>query len=210
MSNGRRIDRVIRTAMMIATVAIGAPAAARDDGHEHSPHHRHGAHEHGIAEVTIAVDGAVVEIEFESPAMNLLGFEHRPRTDAQRESLEAAIAALRRGDGLVAFEPAGVRCVQRRAVVLSSLLDEAEDEDQPREGGLAGSHADHDVRDHEHADVFVAWRFECDGAAVAGIDLRGIFGRFPATGRLRVQAVTGQGQTARELTAASSRLRWSP
>ncbi len=191
--------------MMVAAVGFGAPSAAWDGDHHH---HGHGAHEHGIAVVTIAVDGPVVEIEFESPAMNLIGFEHRPRTDAQRESFDAAVAALRRGDGLVSFEPAEARCVQLRAVVLSSLLDN--EEDQHHDHGHGGSHPDHDAGDHDHADVFVAWRFECAGAAVTGIELRGIFSRFPATERLRVQAVTGQGQTAREMTAASSRLRWSP
>ncbi len=207
---------MIRTAIWTAALAAGiglaaSSVAAREAGHGHPhPHHGHGAHEHGVAGVTIAVDGAVVEIELESPAMNLVGFEHRPRTDAELESLDAAVAALRRGDGLVAFEPAGARCVRQRAVVLSSLLVDDDDEDGHHHGGQDGSHPDHDGEAHDHADIFVAWRFECAGAAVTGIDLRGVFSRFPATERLRVQAVTGQGQTARELTRSSSRLRWSP
>lgn len=207
MSNGQWSARGICAAMMVAVAGFGAPAAARDADHHH---HGHDAHEHGVAVVTIAVDGPVVEIEFESPAMNLVGFEHRPRTDAQRESLDATIAALRDGGRLVAFEPAGARCIQQRAVVLSSLLDDDEDEGGHHDDGYDESHPDHDAADHDHADIFVAWRFECAGVAVSGIDLRGVFSRFPATERLRVQAVTNQGQTARELAATSSRLRWSP
>ncbi|MGB1290473.1 MAG: ZrgA family zinc uptake protein, partial [Porticoccaceae bacterium] len=35
------------------------------------------AHVHGLSQLTIAVEGETVELEFSSPAMNLVGFEHR-------------------------------------------------------------------------------------------------------------------------------------
>lgn len=185
-------------AAVVLALGVAATAAAHDGKHGHHGH-GHGAHEHGVAELTIAVDGALLQIELETPAMNLIGFEHRPRTDAQREALDSAVETLRDGALLFAFEPAGARCAQRRATVLSSLLADDEDDEAHHEDGH-----DHD----DHADIFAAWGFECAGAALAGIDLRGLFSRFPGTERLRVQAVTGQGQTARELTPASSRFRW--
>jgi Protein of unknown function (DUF2796) len=38
----------------------------------------HGAHEHGVAELNLALDGKELWIEFSSPAVNLVGFEHTP------------------------------------------------------------------------------------------------------------------------------------
>lgn len=196
-----------RTRVPAAAVAIAlgiTTVAAHDDGHGR---HGHGAHEHGVAALTIVVDGAILQIELESPSMNLIGFEHRPRTGTQREALGSAVEALRDGPRLFSFGPAGARCVQQRATVLSTLLDDDEDDEAHHEGGHGHDDA-HDRDPDDHADIFAAWRFECAGAGLAEIDMRGLFSRFPGTERLRVQAVTGQGQTARELTPASSRLRW--
>jgi len=34
------------------------------------------AHEHGKAELTLAIEGKLVEVSVHSPAVNLVGFEH--------------------------------------------------------------------------------------------------------------------------------------
>ena len=39
--------------------------------------HAEEAHIHGLATLTLALEGNSLEIEFESPAANLVGFEHR-------------------------------------------------------------------------------------------------------------------------------------
>jgi len=41
---------------------------------------QHNAHTHGVANLTLVSDSGTLEIAFDSPAVNLLGFEHRPRT----------------------------------------------------------------------------------------------------------------------------------
>lgn len=43
-----------------------------------------GAHVHGIGELNVAIDGEALLVELISPAMDLVGFEHAPRTEAQR------------------------------------------------------------------------------------------------------------------------------
>ena len=42
-----------------------------------------GAHQHGHAELQLAIEGERVDLIFTSPAYNLLGFEHRARTGEQ-------------------------------------------------------------------------------------------------------------------------------
>lgn len=51
-----------------------------------------GAHQHGHAELSFAVDGNKVEVMFASPAYNLVGFEHEARTESQTQALEGANA----------------------------------------------------------------------------------------------------------------------
>ena len=38
------------------------------------------AHVHGMSDLTIAVEGGEIEIEFESPAMNIVGFEYKAQS----------------------------------------------------------------------------------------------------------------------------------
>lgn len=52
------------------------------------------AHQHGQAELQLAMDGQLVELMALSPAHNLLGFEHEPRTEAEQEAVESALTWL--------------------------------------------------------------------------------------------------------------------
>lgn len=177
-------------AMLVWTAA----AVAHEDSHGHG----HGVHEHGVSDMTLVVEGRLVEMELESPAANLIGFEHRPRDAKQQAMLDRAVESLNDGATLFGFDPAAADCRQVRVILLSSLLHEDDEDD----------HHDHHGHDHDHADIFAAWRFECAGGALRGIDLGSLFNRFPGIERVRVQVATDSGQTARDLTAGSSRLRW--
>jgi hypothetical protein len=43
-----------------------------------------GAHQHGHAELQLAIEGNQIDLTFTSPAYNLLGFEHRAPTEEQK------------------------------------------------------------------------------------------------------------------------------
>jgi len=68
------------------------------------------AHVHGSAEIKIAMEGLKGEVEFESPADGVIGFESEPKTAAQKQVVTAALDTLRkRGSELVIF-PASSAC----------------------------------------------------------------------------------------------------
>ncbi len=46
------------------------------------------AHEHGSATISIAYDKNAAEIELESPADSVLGFEHAPKSDKEKKVFE--------------------------------------------------------------------------------------------------------------------------
>lgn len=65
------------TAILLACTFtfLAHPVAASDNP---------GAHQHGHAELQLAIEGDRIDLIFSSPAYNLLGFEHRARTDHQQ------------------------------------------------------------------------------------------------------------------------------
>lgn len=65
----------------------------------------HGAHEHGKAKLDMAIDGKTINLQFESPAISFYGFEHEPKTDKQRKTVEAAVEKLKAGlSKMIVFE----------------------------------------------------------------------------------------------------------
>lgn len=53
-------------------------------------HREHKAHSHGSAELSIAFDSLVGQLEFKSPAESIVGFEHQPKTDKDKQKLTTA------------------------------------------------------------------------------------------------------------------------
>jgi hypothetical protein len=65
-----------------------------------------GAHEHGVARVNLAVDGASATVEFTAPAAEIYGFERAPRTEEEEARRRAGIEAVRTRMGeALQFEP---------------------------------------------------------------------------------------------------------
>lgn len=98
---------------LTAPVAGAAQANAAED-HDHDHHHDHefdqrGAHEHGKVRLNVALDGNDLLIEMDAPADNVIGFEHAPKTDAQKATLRDKSAWLNAGTNLFTF-PAAAAC----------------------------------------------------------------------------------------------------
>ena len=63
------------------------------------------AHVHGQIKLDVVIDGPTVVIEMESPLDNFVGFERAPRTDAEQQTVDSAIAQLRAADQLFKIDP---------------------------------------------------------------------------------------------------------
>ncbi len=180
--NARRLGRML----LLPALVLGCGAAQA-----------HGAHEHGVAQMDVAQDGALLQIELSTPATNVVGFEHRPRDEREHGLLREAVAALEQGNALLSLStPAG--CTLRDARILSSLLSDEDEHDEDDQH--AHDHHDHDHDDH--VDMFIAWRFDCAApAALREMNAQALFARFSAMETVRVQAVLPRGQAAGTLTA---------
>ena len=72
---------------MVSALLAGAAFAASEGGHrEHDPH------EHGHGALDIVLEGEDLVAELRIPAVNVVGFEHAPRDDAELETVRNAIA----------------------------------------------------------------------------------------------------------------------
>ncbi len=117
---------------------------------------QHGSHEHGAALLNVALDGPDLVLEFISPAINIVGFEHAPSTNEQMELVEAAVTQLSDGEAL--FEvSARAKCQLTNTEVESELAEEGEhseeDEHSTEHEAEEGEYSEEDEHSIEHEEV---------------------------------------------------------
>lgn len=184
----------------LSLLLAGAVVPVLADEHRH-----HGAHEHGVGTLNIAQEGSGLQIELESPAVNIVGFEHAPNSEEEHEALESALKKLK--DGVAFFvlsEEAGCRLV---SADVETPLAGHDDHDHDEE-----DHHDHEGEEHEHesahADIDAAWQFTCEHPEMLnGVNVH-LFDAFPKTQRLNVQYITEKQQGAASLDASHREVRF--
>lgn len=158
------------------------------------------AHVHGEAELMLAIEGLQIELQFISPAANILGFEHAPSTAAQTTQIQHAATMLSQANML--FEFTGSSCHTLSQSVEMPFLETSTK-------STGHDHASHDkTHNHpEHAEVVASYVFTCDSNAPNSLSTT-ILELFPAIESLNVQWLTETKQGAQELTATQTQLEW--
>ena len=180
-----------KTALLGACLlAVSTWAHAEDADFE-----EHGAHVHGVAQLSVAQDGDTLEMEFVSPAMNIVGFEHPATANAELDAMASALATLR-DPGLVFELPAAAGCTPQSVEVGS---DTGHDEH-----AHAGEHdvqeAAHHGEEGGHSDIVGHYRFLCADMQRLDHIRVSVFKLFPGTRVIQVQSATERGQRETELT----------
>ena len=164
--------RPLLLALLIAAPALAAPA-----------------HQHGVAALDVGVEPGRVTLELDTPLDNLMGFEHAPRSDAERERAEAVVRKLKAADGLFRIDSAA-GCTLAKVTLVSPVL------------GLGG-----EVPDKEgHADLQGRFEFACKAGNKAGFVEVGLFDAFASLKRIDLQVVTPRGQLKATLVKPASRV----
>jgi hypothetical protein len=195
--------RRLLLALPFALLPLAVAHAADEHDHEHGSL---GAHEHGVGRLNAALDGKTLELELESPAMNLVGFEHVATSDADKAKVAASRAQLEQPLALFNL-PKAAGCVVENQELESPLFgdkpdaDDDHDEDAKDEDG----HEHH----HDHSEIHAHYQFTCaTPAALKSLDLANIFTRFPATQKIQVQLIGPSGQQGVEVTAKAAALKF--
>lgn len=167
-------------APLLASCALAAQA---------QPQH---AHVHGLLKLDVAVDVQKLTIAIDSPLDNIVGFERAPRTDAERKTVQQAVAQLRAADKLFTIDPAA-GCKLGQVDLDAPTLGLG----QARPGEPAS-----------HADLEGSFTFECASAVQARFIDVGLFAGFRNARQIDVQIVTPEGQYQRTLKRPAGRLAW--
>jgi len=142
------------------------------------------AHQHGVANLAIAVDGAQLSITLEAPLDGFLGFERPPRNDAERRAAADVLKRLR--DGATMFRPdAAAQCELTGTQIKAPVL----------EPGAKPASKD------GHADIAASYEFKCAQAQHLRVLDIGLAEAFKRIRRIDVQVAGAKGQ--RKLTLRS-------
>lgn len=195
--------RRLLLALPFAMLPLAVAHAADEHDHEHGSL---GAHEHGVGRLNAALDGQTLSLELESPAMNLVGFEHVATSDADKAKVAATRAQLEKPLALFNL-PKAAGCVVENQELESPLfgdepdVDDDHDEDAKDEDG----HEHH----HDHSEIHAHYQFTCATPdALKTLDLTNIFTSFPATQKIQVQLIGPSGQQGVEVTAKAAALKF--
>lgn len=214
MEQGCSISRLGRTGRTRLVQGLGlgllagflaAPVAAPVGAAERE----HGAHEHGVGQLNVAIEGDEVEIELIAPGADIVGFEHEAETEADKAAVAEAAALLADGPAIFVF-PDGAACALEEAEVESALLEGEhahEEHADEKHSDEEHAHEEHAGEEGEsHSEFHAHYHFECGNpGALDHIEVR-YFEHFPNAEELDVQTITDDGQGAQELTAEAARL----
>jgi hypothetical protein len=179
------------------------PLAVAHAGDEHDHEHGSlGAHEHGVGRLNTALDGKTLALELQSPAMNLVGFEHAATSDADKAKVAAARALLEQPLALFNL-PKAAGCVVENQELESPLFADTPDADDDHDKDAKDEHH------HDHSEIHAHYQFTCATPdALKTLDLANIFNSFPATQKIQVQLIGPSGQQGVDVTAKAAALKF--
>ena len=177
-------------------------------------------HEHGVGQLSIAIEGNEVEIELVVPGADAVGFEHAARTDSERKAIVAAAEKLKEAKRLIRLT-SGAHCRVEKTEVGSALLESDKDEHDHGHDHKHEKHAkqnEHKHNEHKehdkhadgeiHSEFTAYYHFHCDHPEkLTGAQVE-FFKAFPSAHELVARWITAKGQGVTELTAKATRLKF--
>ena len=114
---------------------------------QHGEHREHMAHEHGHGTLDIVIEGEELVMELRIPGVNVVGFEHAPRDDAEREAVRQALVPFGDAESLFVL-PAEAECEVEEAK--AEIMDMTHEDDHGDHGHEADEHEEHEEHgEHE-------------------------------------------------------------
>lgn len=176
--------------IFLLSISVVSQVAHADSSQEKTK--QLGVHEHGLAELTIAIEGNVLEMQFESPAINLIGFEHKANTDKDIEVVESTVSLLSEPRHLFSFE--GDQCsLIKKSVDASAILNVNFDHEE--------EHAHEDEHEEEHNEIAANYQYNCESIKDLSSMTVSMFEPFPNTQQIRVMWVKESKQGATTLNS---------
>ena len=180
------------------------------------------SHQHGSANLDIVVDADKIYLSFESPAANLIGFEHEPKNDEQKSLIDTTVQHLKNsGNVLSIAESAVCNLVKSDAEwhLQSEHADEHKKDHDHDEGHSEGhdEHEEHAAHEHHeeheseavHSEFHAEYEIGCSNIEkVSEIEVI-LFSQFKNLEKIHVQASLPKTQTGMTMTSDNNILQIS-
>ena len=180
----------------------------KDKAHKHHEKRKHSAHVHGEAEMRLVIQDKNLKIQIQSPSYNIVGFEHQPKNDKQRQAVKRAKNTFESENLIFSFTKEAA-CKKTKAINLKSpLLEKVKDhhEHEYESHAHGESHKDKNkIKESEiHSDFSVTYFLRCKNIqALQSVQIKA-FESFKRLKKLKIKAVTPEGQFFKTLSPSSS------
>lgn len=154
-------------------------------------------HEHGVGTLNIAIDGAAVEMAFDAPGADIVGFEYAAKSEADLAAIEAAVVKLVAPFELFVLpDAAGCSVVEALAEIEGKEAQEEEHDDHTDK-----RHEDHAEETDEtaHTEFHAEYTLNCDTPDALTEITFAYFEAFPNAQEVEVQIVSASGAQAFEV-----------
>jgi hypothetical protein len=167
---------VLGVALVIFSLDAGGAAEKR----------RHEAHEHGVAEINIAIEGSKADVEFRAPAESVMGFEHEAKSESDKKKRDAALKAVQtKMTQMVLFDPK-LSC--KFSEVKTAVVEEGGEAGKTQPGKDGHAHKD-EKKTAEHREVRASVSVSCDKPLAGSRVKFGVSKLFPALHETKVQVL---------------------
>jgi Protein of unknown function (DUF2796) len=162
----------------LCAVALAAPVATLQ---------AHSAHEHGKAEIRLAMDGNKMVLVLQTPQDSIIGFERAPKGESELAKAKAAVEILKAGSKLFEINAEASCVFKETSLVAPNLVVSASD---------AGK-----VKDH--SDVEVSYNLDCANPNKLSSVVVNVFDAFKSVKVIHVQFVGNKKQKSVRLTSSA-------
>lgn len=145
------------------------------------------AHAHGQSQMNLISEAKNLQLEWVAPADDLLGFEHKPRNDQEKNKVAEVVAKLKDNLSIVHFSEAAKCRLKNKIVNVGIFADHDKHEHSKESKGKDKSshHGEHGC----HHDLKAQWTFECEQPeALKGATFK-VHENFPQVKKVQLQFI---------------------
>ena len=195
-----------RIALAAVPVLVASAAFAASDGE----FREHDAHEHGHGTLDIVIEGTTLVAELRIPSVNVVGFEHAPRDDAEREAVRRALVPFK--DAASVLVPsAQAQCeVEEAEAAIVSMEGEEHHDDEFGEAEESEEEGHDEDEEEAHSELHASYHFRCAAPdRLDRIDVRA-FEHLHDAEEIEVRVVTPGAQMAMEVEPGEAVIELAP
>ncbi|WP_076419253.1 DUF2796 domain-containing protein [Colwellia sp. UCD-KL20] len=178
--------------LLVSFILLSQLSHARTEHSEHKHNVSLNSHVHGLSEITVAIDGEILDIHFLSPAINLMGFEHKASNPKEFELVREAKDTLSNNQSIFTF--VGAVCAPIKADInVDALINSHEGKE---------AHGSHD----DHSQVEASYRYQCkdiDDLSAISVD---IFKHFIGIKKIKAMWINNFNQGVATLNSENIRI----